>query len=108
MKKIIYIASFLCAALLAGCDDFLTTESPDFSTDKYWRDKADVEAGLSAVYGQLDNRTGSYTVAEVKFVVETFRSDEMVKGQDVNNYPEWLHCTDSPTTMRTPASKNTG
>lgn len=22
MKKIIYIASFLCAALLAGCDDF--------------------------------------------------------------------------------------
>ena len=52
MKKIIYIASFLCAALLAGCDDFLTTESPDFSTDKYWRDKADVEAGLSAVYGQ--------------------------------------------------------
>ena len=89
MKKIIYIASFLCAALLAGCDDFLTTESPDFSTDKYWRDKADVEAGLSAVYGQLDNRTGSYTVAEVKFVVETFRSDEMVKGQDVNNYPEW-------------------
>lgn len=50
MKKIIYIASFLCAALLAGCDDFLTTESPDFSTDKYWRDKADVEAGLSAVY----------------------------------------------------------
>jgi hypothetical protein len=40
MKKIIYIASFLCAALLAGCDDFLTTESPDFSTDKYWRDKA--------------------------------------------------------------------
>ena len=89
MKKIISIASFLCAALLAGCDDFLTTESPDFSTDKYWRDKADVEAGLSAVYGQLDNRTGSYTVAEVKFVVETFRSDEMVKGQDVNNYPEW-------------------
>ena len=35
MKKIISIASFLCAALLAGCDDFLTTESPDFSTDKY-------------------------------------------------------------------------
>lgn len=30
MKKIIYIASFLCAALLAGCDDFLTTESPTF------------------------------------------------------------------------------
>ena len=28
-------------------------------------DKADVEAGLSAVYGQLDNRTGSYTVAEM-------------------------------------------
>ena len=32
MKKIIYIASFLCAALLAGCDDFLTTESPLFRT----------------------------------------------------------------------------
>ena len=77
MKKIIYLASFLFTVLLAGCDDFLTVESPDFSTDKYWRDKADVEAGLSAVYGQLDNRTGAYSVAEVKYVVETFRSDEM-------------------------------
>ena len=89
MKKIIYIASFLCAALLAGCDDFLTTESPDFSTDKYWRDKADVEAGLSSVYGQLDCRTNAYTIAEVKYVLETFRSDEMTVGQDVYNYPEW-------------------
>lgn len=108
MKKIIYIASFLCTALLAGCDDFLTTESPDFSTDKYWRDKADVEAGLSAVYGQLDNRTGSYAVAEVKFVVETFRSDEMIKAKTSTTIQNGLHCTDSPTTMRTPASKNTG
>lgn len=89
MKKIIYIASFLFATLLTGCNDFLTVESPAFSTDKYWRDKADVEAGLSAVYGQMDNRASSYAVAEVKFVVETFRSDEMEKGQDVNNYPEW-------------------
>ena len=89
MKKLIYLVSFLFTVLLAGCDDFLTVESPDFSTDKYWRDKADVEAGLSAVYGQLDNRTGAYTVAEVKYVVETFRSDEMATGQDVNNYPEW-------------------
>lgn len=89
MKKIIYLASFLLTVLVTGCDDFLTVESPDFSTDKYWRDKADVEAGLSAVYGQLDNRTGAYTVAEVKYVVESFRSDEMVIGQDVNNYPEW-------------------
>lgn len=89
MKKIIYIASFLCASLFAGCDDFLTTESPDFSTDKYWRDKTDIEAGLSATYGQLDCRTNAYTIAEVKFVLETFRSDEMMIGQDVYNYPEW-------------------
>ena len=46
MKKIIYIASFLCAALLAGCDDFLTTESPDFSTDKYWRDRGRSISGI--------------------------------------------------------------
>lgn len=89
MKKIIYIASFLCTALLAGCDDFLTVKSPDFSTDSFWRDKNDVEAGLSAVYGQLENRTSAYGAAETKFTVETFRSDEMEKGMDVNNYPEW-------------------
>lgn len=89
MKKIIYLAAFLCTALLSGCDDFLTTESPAFSTDKYWRDKADVEAGLSSVYGQLDNRTNAYSIAEVKYVLETFRSDEMTLGQDVYNYPEW-------------------
>lgn len=90
MKKIIYIASILCAVLFTGCEDFLTTESPDFSTDRYWRDKNDVEAALSAVYGQLDNRTSSYSVAEKKYVVETFRSDEMSLGQDVYNYPDWF------------------
>ncbi|EKU90686.1 RagB/SusD family nutrient uptake outer membrane protein [Bacteroides oleiciplenus] len=89
MKKIIYLASFLCTFIMAGCDDFLTLESPDLTTEKYWRDQTDIEAGLSAVYSQLDNRTNAYSVAEIKFVVEAFRSDEMITGADVNNYPEW-------------------
>lgn len=90
MKKYICIAlSLLCAALLTGCDDFLSVESPDFSTDKFWRDSVDVESGLSAAYGQLDDRCGVYNFEEVKFVVEAFREDIMEKGADVNNYPEW-------------------
>lgn len=60
MKKIIYLASFLCTFIMAGCDDFLTLESPDLTTEKYWRDQTDIEAGLSAVYSQLDNRTNAY------------------------------------------------
>ena len=89
MKKHIYIAFLFCIVSLTGCDNFLTVESPDFSTDKFWRDSVDVESGLSAAYGQLDNRAGSYNFAEIKFVVETFREDIMNIGADVNNYPEW-------------------
>lgn len=89
MKKIFYIVSFLCAFSLSGCDDFLTVDSPDFSTDKFWRDKTDVEAGLSAVYGQLESRTNAYALEEIRAVVETFRGDDILTGQDVNNYPEW-------------------
>ena len=89
MKKHIYIAFLFCIVSLTGCDNFLTVESPDFSTDKFWRDSVDVESGLSAAYGQLDNIAGSYNFAEIKFVVETFREDIMNIGADVNNYPEW-------------------
>ena len=89
MKKYIYIASLFCASLFAGCDDFLTLESPDFSTNKFWRDSIDVEMGLSATYGQLENRTSTYDLAEIKFPVEAFREDVMVTGADVANYPNW-------------------
>ena len=46
MKKHIYIAFLFCIVSLTGCDNFLTVESPDFSTDKFWRDSVDVESGL--------------------------------------------------------------
>ena len=87
MKKIFYIASFALTFSLAGCDDFLTVESPNFSTDIYWRDKTDVEAGLSAVYGQLENRTDEYGFCEHKYPVEAFRGDDVSIGDDINNYP---------------------
>ena len=66
MKKHIYIAFLFCIVSLTGCDNFLTVESPDFSTDKFWRDSVDVESGLSAAYGQLDNRAGSYNFAYLR------------------------------------------
>lgn len=88
MKKILYLASLALTFTLAGCDDFLTVESPDFSTEIYWRDKTDVEAGLSAVYGQLENRTSTYGFAEHKYPVEAFRGDDAAIGDDINNYPD--------------------
>lgn len=94
MKKYILAISIFCTLLFTGCDDFLTVESPNFSTDKFWRNAHDVESGLSAAYGQLDNRSGSYSFPEVKYVVETFREDIMMKGADVNNYPEWVQIYD--------------
>lgn len=89
MKKYIIIIAAVYGILFTGCDDFLTVESPEFSADKFWRDSVDVEMGLSSVYGQLENRTGSYTLPEVKFVVEAFREDVMDVGGDVANYPTW-------------------
>jgi hypothetical protein len=94
MKKYLISIIVFSSLFFIGCDDFLTVESPDFSTEKFWRNAKDVESGLSAAYGQLDNRSGSYTFPEVKYVVEAFREDIMIKGADVNNYPEWVQIYD--------------
>ena len=49
MKKIKYIvATLLLMGAITGCDDFLTVQSPDqLTTDSFWRDKSDAEAGLA-------------------------------------------------------------
>lgn len=50
MKKIFYLASIICLALSStSCEDFLTVESPDeLTTDNYWRNEQDAQAGLAA------------------------------------------------------------
>ena len=52
MKKYIYLSVICCGALFTtGCEDFLTVTSPDqLTSDSFWRDQADAEAGLAAAY----------------------------------------------------------
>ena len=92
MKKIKYIVvSFLLMGAITGCDDFLTVSSPNqLTTDSFWRDKSDAEAGLAAAYSQLESFTDTWGFSEVKWPVEAYREDIVNLGSDALNYPNWV------------------
>lgn len=89
MKKIIYLASMLLAFTFASCENFLTVESPDkLTTDSFWRNAKDAEAGLAASYAQLYHGD-SYATSEVRWPVEAYRTDLYDLGRDAINYDTW-------------------
>lgn len=90
MKKFLYLASICLAMLFTSCEDFLTVESPDeLTSDNFWRDKNDAEAGLSAAYSQLYHGD-AYATSEVRWPVEEYRSDICMLGTDAGNYDQWV------------------
>ncbi|MDL2244675.1 RagB/SusD family nutrient uptake outer membrane protein [Parabacteroides sp. OttesenSCG-928-J18] len=92
MKQIKYFTlALLLAGSLAGCDDFLTVQSPDeLTSDSFWRDKEDAEAGLAAAYSKLEASTDTWEFPEVYFPVESYREDIIKPGSDAYNYPNWI------------------
>ena len=92
MKKYIYIAGICMSALLAtSCEDFLTVSSPDkLTSDSFWRDEADAEAGMAAAYSQLEYYIDTWEFAEVKWPVEAYREDIIDIGNDAMNYQNWV------------------
>lgn len=91
MKALKYITAGFCLALsLTSCDDFLTQTSPDqLTSDSFWRDKDDAEAGMASVYSQL-YFGDEWNFAEVKWPVEAYRQDDVEMGKDAQNYPNWV------------------
>ncbi|HAD02902.1 MAG TPA: RagB/SusD family nutrient uptake outer membrane protein, partial [Porphyromonadaceae bacterium] len=76
MKKIISLFLLFASAVFVSCDDFLTVESPDkITSDSFWRNATDAEAGLAAAYSQLECSTDTWAFAEVKWPVEAYRED---------------------------------
>src|SRR5699024_12041811 len=59
-------------------------------SDSFWRNKEDAEAGISAVYSQLEYAIDTYGFAEVKWPVEAYREDIVKLGSDAMNYPNWV------------------
>lgn len=91
MKALKYITAGFCLALsLTSCDDFLTQTSPDqLTSDSFWRDKDDAEAGMASVYSQL-YFGDEWNFPEVKWPVEAYRQDDVDMGLDAQNYPNWV------------------
>lgn len=91
MKRILYIVSICMAVMFASCDDFLTVESPDqLTSDSFWRNQSDAEAGLAAAYSQLEYSIDTWSFAEVKWPVEAYREDIIALGKDAMNYMNWV------------------
>lgn len=92
MIQIRYITFvLLLSGILTGCDDFLTVSSPDeLTSESFWRNKSDAEAGLAAAYSKLEASTDTWEFPEVFFPVEAYREDIIKPGSDAYNYPNWI------------------
>lgn len=91
MRKIIYIAGLCLSTMFSSCEDFLTVESPDqLTSDSFWRNEADAQAGIAAVYSQLENSLDTWEFSEIKWPVEAYREDIIELGKDAMNYPNWV------------------
>lgn len=91
--KITLLTSLIISTIcfFSCSDDVLDVQSPDKLTSKnFWRNQTDAEAGLSAVYSQLENAIDVWEFAEVKYPVEAYREDLCEIGADALNYPTWV------------------
>ncbi len=90
MKNKIYILAIL-AIFISGCSkDFLNQTAPDqLTSQNFWRNKSDAEAGLASVYAQIEYTISYWGYAEVKYVIDNYRSDLCEPGTDATNYPDW-------------------
>lgn len=95
MKNLKYIKYFVLAFFLVGtmvsCDeDLLIQESVDeLNSDNFYRNQEDAEGAVAAAYSQLECATEHWSFAEVKFVIDNYRSDLTQYGIDAANYPNW-------------------
>ncbi len=95
MKRIMILLLILAATLFAACDDFLTCESPDkITSESFWRNASDAEAGLAAAYSQLEFSIDTWAFAEIKWPVEAYREDLILIGRDASNYEDWVQLYD--------------
>jgi len=92
LKNIKYsVLAFLLVGTMVACDeDLLIQESPDDLTSvNFYRNQDDAQGAVSAAYSQLECATEYWSFAEVKFVVDNYRSDLTQYGKDAANYPNW-------------------
>jgi hypothetical protein len=69
----------------------METKSPDkLTSDNFWRNADDAEAGMAGAYSQLECATSYWGFAEIKFPVEMYPSDLVKIGGDAYNYEDWL------------------
>jgi hypothetical protein len=85
------VIALLLTSVVTSCEDFLTVGAPDqLTTDVFWRNLRDAEAGLAAAYSQLEASTNTWDFPEVYFPVEAYREDIVNPGSDAYNYPNWI------------------
>ena len=90
-KSILYIITLACS-LTWSCDnnEFLSLKDPDnLTSDNYWRNQEDAEAGLVTAYAILSGY-GFWEKTEVEAVINSFRDDVIIAGPDSRNYPDWM------------------
>lgn len=92
MKKIISILVLGLGLIACNDNEFLEQQSPDqLTSESYWRNVEDAQAGLTATYAELESRSNFWNGwQEGRPVVEYFRSDYSLPGPDASNYAHWM------------------
>lgn len=95
MKKALYLIPILALIMMSSCEDILDQKSPDkLTSETFWRNKTDAEAGIAATYAMLECAAVDWQYCEVKYPVEAYREDIIKYGADIGNYPTWLELYD--------------
>lgn len=85
----IIISLWLIGASLSACSDSFLDEDHNpnsLSPQTFWKDQSDILKGLTGTYGYLRSFAGWAASYERYFVIDNYRSDEMVFRPDVS---EW-------------------
>jgi hypothetical protein len=95
MKRVKYIIPILVLFMMSSCEDILDQKSPDkLTSETFWRNKTDAEAGIAATYAMLECAVVDWQYCEIKYPVEAYREDIIKYGGDIGNYPTWLELHD--------------
>jgi len=100
MKKI-FVTSALLAVFAQGCTDLSETPASAISPTNFYRNEAEVLAGLAGVYAQLRSTLDDY------YNVSEISSDEMIvptRGQDWYDGGTWLDLHAQTWTPTSPAT----
>lgn len=90
ITKSILVGGMVMLGFSSCKKELLYQDSPDqLTTNNFYTSKEKALSGLSAAYSQLESFVGWDNFVEARSVIEFYREDFVLPGEDAFNYPWW-------------------